>query len=130
MEGGSSHARRHHRRNGLRRPQAGRAAVARRRGRGARAAGARSISEIVLFDRPSPIRRSRSRPARLKIVTGDITDEAQVEALITPETGSIWHFAAVVSAGAEADLDLGYAVNLDGTRHVLNACRKLPRRRA
>ena len=32
----------------------------------------------------------------------------------------------MVSAGAEADLDLGYAVNVDGTRHVLNACRKLP----
>jgi nucleoside-diphosphate-sugar epimerase len=32
----------------------------------------------------------------------------------------------VVSAGAEADFDLGYRVNLDGTRVVLDACRALP----
>lgn len=86
--------------------------------------GRRTIAEIVLFDQAEPIPPLKS-DARLKIVTGDITDPGQVEALITRETGSIYHLAAVVSAGAEADLDLGYAVNLDGTRHVLNACRKL-----
>jgi nucleoside-diphosphate-sugar epimerase len=86
--------------------------------------GRQTISEIVLFDQAAPLPAVEG-DARLKIVTGDITDRAQVEALITPETGSIYHLAAVVSAGAEADLDLGYAVNLDGTRHVLNACRKL-----
>ena len=37
----------------------------------------------------------------------------------------MFHFAAVVSAGAEADFDLGYRVNLDGTRNVLEACRAL-----
>mgnify|MGYP003349853769 CR=1 FL=1 len=31
----------------------------------------------------------------------------------------------MVSAGAEADFDLGYRVNLDGTRNVLEACRAL-----
>ena len=84
----------------------------------------KDISEIVLFDQAQPIPPIEPTN-RLKIVTGDITDKAQVDALITPETGSIYHLAAVVSAGAEADLDLGYAVNLDGTRHVLDACRKL-----
>ncbi len=87
--------------------------------------GRTEISEIVLFDQAAPIPPVEGNN-RLKIVTGDITDAAQVKALITPETGNIYHFAAVVSAGAEADLDLGYAVNLDGTLHVLNACRKLP----
>ena len=86
--------------------------------------GRKEISEIVLFDQAEP--NPPMEPTnRLKIVTGDITDANQVNALITPDTGSIYHLAAVVSAGAEADLDLGYAVNLDGTRHVLNACRKL-----
>jgi nucleoside-diphosphate-sugar epimerase len=86
--------------------------------------GRQEISQIVLFDQAEP--NPPIEPTnRLKIVTGDITDAAQVDALITPETGNIYHLAAVVSAGAEADLDLGYAVNLDGTRHVLNACRKL-----
>jgi D-erythronate 2-dehydrogenase len=87
--------------------------------------GRAEISELVLFDNAAPNPPLDIQDARLKTIIGDITDPAQVEALITPETGSIWHLAAVVSAGAEADLDLGYAVNLDGTRHVLNACRKL-----
>jgi nucleoside-diphosphate-sugar epimerase len=41
------------------------------------------------------------------------------------DTASVFHLAAVVSAGAEADFDLGYRVNLDGTRNLLEACRKL-----
>jgi len=40
---------------------------------------------------------------------------------------TIFHLAAVVSGGAEADFDLGYRVNLDGTRLLLEACRKLAR---
>jgi D-erythronate 2-dehydrogenase len=87
--------------------------------------GREAISELVLFDTAEPNPPLDIQDARLTTVTGDITDRAQVEALIAPGTGSIWHLAAVVSAGAEADLDLGYAVNLDGTRHVLDACRKL-----
>jgi nucleoside-diphosphate-sugar epimerase len=35
------------------------------------------------------------------------------------------HLAAVVSGTAEADFDLGMRVNLDGTRHLLEACRAL-----
>ena len=37
----------------------------------------------------------------------------------------MFHLAAVVSGQAEADTDLGYRVNLDGTRAVLDACRLL-----
>jgi nucleoside-diphosphate-sugar epimerase len=88
--------------------------------------GRQKISEIVLFDNAEPNPPLDIQDARLTVVTGDITDPRQVDALITPQTGSIWHLAAVVSAGAEADLDLGYAVNLHGTLHLLNACRKLP----
>ena len=38
---------------------------------------------------------------------------------------AVFHLAAIVSANAEADFDLGMAVNLDGTRHILEACRRL-----
>ena len=41
------------------------------------------------------------------------------------DTDSVFHLAAVVSGGAEADFDLGYRVNLDGTRALLEACRTL-----
>jgi nucleoside-diphosphate-sugar epimerase len=86
----------------------------------------KEISEIVLFDNVEPNPPVDLGNSNVVIVRGDITDQRQVDALITPQTGSIWHLAAVVSAGAEADLDLGYAVNLHGTLHLLNACRNLP----
>jgi nucleoside-diphosphate-sugar epimerase len=84
--------------------------------------GRETIDELVLFDTvPPPDFADR----RVSAVAGDIGDRAAVEALIGRDTGSIFHLAAVVSAGAEADFDLGYRVNLDGTRFVLEACRRL-----
>lgn len=89
--------------------------------------GARGrLDELVLFDMAEPV-PALAPDKRLKLVTGDIADRATVEALITPATTTVIHLAAVVSAVAEADLDLGLRVNLDGTRTVLEACRKLER---
>ena len=45
--------------------------------------------------------------------------------MISPGTDAVFHLAAIVSGQAEADTDLGYRVNLDGTRAVLDACRAL-----
>ena len=42
---------------------------------------------------------------------------------VRPGYDAVYHLAAVVSGAAEADIDLGYAVNLDGTRHLLDAIR-------
>ena len=87
------------------------------------------ISEIVLFDNVEANPPVNYNNSNVQPVIGDITDKADVEEIIKGGrgAGSIWHLAAVVSAGAEADLDLGYAVNLHGTLHVLNACRGLPK---
>ncbi|HVJ53393.1 MAG TPA: D-erythronate dehydrogenase [Aliidongia sp.] len=83
------------------------------------------LTELVLFDQAAPM-PPLPPDRRLRLVTGDIADTATVERLIAPGTASIFHLAAVVSAAAEADLDLGLRVNLDGTRAVLDACRRLP----
>ncbi|MFC7544195.1 NAD-dependent epimerase/dehydratase family protein [Siccirubricoccus deserti] len=48
-------------------------------------------------------------------------------AAIPPGTDVVVHLAAVVSAQAEADFDLGMRVNLQGTLAVLAACRALPK---
>ena len=40
----------------------------------------------------------------------------------------VWHLAAVVSFAAEADFDLGYRVNVEGTRTLLEALRATGRR--
>jgi D-erythronate 2-dehydrogenase len=82
------------------------------------------ISELVLLDAVAP-NPPLSPDARLKIVVGDIADRDAVARAIAPGTTSVFHFAAVVSAEAEADLDQGMRVNLDGTRAVLDACRGL-----
>jgi D-erythronate 2-dehydrogenase len=82
------------------------------------------VDELVLFDNaPSVLPLPEDR--RLKLVTGDIADRETVRGVVAPGTNSVFHLAAVVSGEAEADTDLGYRVNLDGARAVLEACRAL-----
>jgi nucleoside-diphosphate-sugar epimerase len=82
------------------------------------------IDELVLFDNAPSVLPLPEDP-RLRPVTGDIADRETVRRVIAPGTSSVFHLAAVVSGEAEADTDLGYRVNLDGTRAVLEACRAL-----
>lgn len=60
---------------------------------------------------------------RLEIITLNMTDKAAVNAVVAKGVDAAFHLAAIVSSGAEADTDLGYAVNLDGTRYLLEALR-------
>ncbi|GBD43846.1 UDP-glucose 4-epimerase [bacterium HR40] len=64
---------------------------------------------------------------RLAIVTVDLASDRPLDALVA-DCDLVFHLAAVVSAGAEADFDLGYRVNLDGTRRLLEALRRTGRR--
>ena len=82
-----------------------------------------AIDEIVLFGRAAPF-PPLAPDLRLRVVTGDIADVAAVRRLIGATTATVFHLAAVASADAEADTDVGYRVNLDGTRAVLEACRE------
>lgn len=82
-----------------------------------------TLSEITLFDKVEP--EGLLRDPRLVVRTGDIGDPEQVREVIGEDTQGVFHLAAVVSANAEQDFDLGYRVNLDGTRNVLEACRRL-----
>jgi len=79
------------------------------------------ISQIVLLDMAFP----PNTDPRLKCVSGDLTDKALLADVLGTDTASVFHLASVVSGGAEADFDLGYKVNLDGTRALLETCRKL-----
>jgi nucleoside-diphosphate-sugar epimerase len=62
---------------------------------------------------------------KFRCVSGDVASEEVIGMALGADTDSVFHLAAVVSGGAEADFDLGYRVNLDGTRALLEACRKL-----
>lgn len=71
------------------------------------------------------IRRKSSAPAEplrpgLETVWGDITDEESV-LKATDGVDSVFHVAGVV-AYSRAQRQLMEAVNVDGTRHVVNAC--------
>ena len=89
-----------------------------------RGSGLGSIDELVLFDKAAPA-LPLPEDKRLRLVTGDIADRDTVTRLIAPGTDAVFHLAAIVSGEAEANTDLGYRVNLDGTRAVLDACRAL-----
>lgn len=54
----------------------------------------------------------------------DITSANAFDAMLDGRPDVIYHLAAVVSSAAEADLDLGLAVNLDATRELLEGCRQ------
>ena len=85
--------------------------------------GAREITAMTLFDVVPP---KPPEGARFPVtcLAGDIADAAGASRLADHETGVVFHLAAVVSAQAEAEFDLGWRVNLDGTRAVLEACRR------
>ncbi len=84
-----------------------------------------TIDRLVLFD---TVAAPAIDDPRVRVETGDITDGSRIDQVIDDDTDSIFHLAAVVSAASEADFDLGFRVNLDGTRHVLEAARRLAHR--
>ncbi len=79
------------------------------------------IDTITCFD----VVKGSAQGRGIVNVAGDITDASTVAGLVDRDTGVVIHLAAVVSGTAEADFDLGMRVNLDGTRHLLEACRQL-----
>jgi nucleoside-diphosphate-sugar epimerase len=81
------------------------------------------VRELVLFD-IAPARGFDD--PRVRIVTGDVSDPATVRALVSRDTQSVFHLAAIVSGQAEAEFDLGMRINFDATRHLLEAMRALP----
>jgi nucleoside-diphosphate-sugar epimerase len=81
----------------------------------------RPIDQLVLLDVAQPF--PPPDDPRVVLMSGDVADRALLDTAITPETGSIFHLAAVVSGGAEADFELGMHVNLEATERLLEVCR-------
>jgi D-erythronate 2-dehydrogenase len=54
---------------------------------------------------------------------GDLSVTGEAEKLVAPRPDIIFHLAAIVSGEAEANFEKGYAINLDGTRNLLEAIR-------
>src|SRR4029079_14221447 len=81
----------------------------------------RPLRELVLLDMTA----AAVDDPRVTAVAGDLADPAVIERVVTLDTDSIFHLAAVVSGQAEAEFDTGMRVNLDATRALLERCRRL-----
>nr|WP_294508178.1 D-erythronate dehydrogenase [uncultured Rhodopila sp.] len=85
------------------------------------ALGGRTVTALTLFDVAAPPQPRAAFP--VASIAGDIVDLP--EAAIPAGTDVVFHLAAVVSAQAEADYELGRRVNLRGTDAVIDRCRAL-----
>ncbi|HVY21333.1 MAG TPA: D-erythronate dehydrogenase [Bauldia sp.] len=64
-------------------------------------------------------------PFKVDWRTIDLTVPGNADVVIASRPDVIFHLAAIVSGEAEADFDKGYRVNLDGTRYLFDAIRKV-----
>ncbi|MGE0799622.1 MAG: NAD-dependent epimerase/dehydratase family protein [Lautropia sp.] len=87
------------------------------------------LADIVpVAENPAAALPAASTPAavdapRCEIRTGSLADPEFVAGLVGPELGAVFHLAGIVSGAAEADFEAGLAVNLDGSRRLLEALR-------
>ena len=64
-------------------------------------------------------------PFKVETRDADLAAPGVAESLVAARPDVIFHLAAIVSGEAEADFDKGYRVNLDGTRQLFEAIRKV-----
>ena len=62
---------------------------------------------------------------RVHSLAGDLGDPVLLETAFAGGVDGVYHLAAVVSGEAEANFDLGWRVNVDATRALLERCRAL-----
>lgn len=78
------------------------------------------FSELLLVDIQEP---PALADPRVRCLQADLTAPGVAESLISERTAVVYHLAAIVSSHAEQDFDLGWQVNLDTTRSLLEVCR-------
>ena len=86
------------------------------------AIGGKRIEAMTLYDivRAAP-HAGAAMPVAIE--TGDLPAPGEAQRLLAAKPDIVFHLAAIVSGQAEQDFDLGYRINLDGTRAVLEAAR-------
>src|SRR5947207_2423823 len=88
--------------------------------RPATATAAHATLHDVVAPQPPP-----GAPFQVRSVASDLSLEGEADKLVAERPGVIFHLAAVVSGEAEADFEKGYRVNLDGTRQLFEAIRRV-----
>lgn len=85
--------------------------------------GGQSISELILLDQAFP-NALKDGPIPTRRMVGDVGDPAVRDALFIERPDAIFHFAAMLTAGAEKAFDDGVKTNLHGFMDLLEACRR------
>ena len=84
--------------------------------------GTHEITRMTLQDVVTPTKPANAS-IPINVVASDFADPGAAEPLIAHRPEVIFHLAAIVSGEAEAEFDKGYRINLDGTRHLIDAIR-------
>lgn len=79
------------------------------------------IDRFTLVDVVAPEAPDTTIPRNT--LAADLSAQGVAAKLVADRPDLIFHLAAIVSGEAEADFDKGYAINLDGTRFLLEAIR-------
>jgi nucleoside-diphosphate-sugar epimerase len=81
------------------------------------------ISQVVAADLVPCAVADRRVESRI----GTIADPHFLEAIVDSDVAVVCHLAAVLSGQSEAEFDVGMRINVDATRGLLEACRRLTR---
>lgn len=88
----------------------------------------RRISAILVTDiAEAPLNALAAGHRRVHALPGMLSSPDVLDRIAADAPDLVIHLAAVVSGQAEADFDLGMAVNLQSTIDLINACRRMPK---
>ena len=88
----------------------------------------RRVAAILAIDiAEAPLREMAANGRRVHALPGGLDAPEVLARLVQDAPDLVIHLAAVVSGQAEADFDLGMAVNLRGTLALIEVCRRMAR---
>ncbi|KAF0229456.1 MAG: NAD-dependent [Beijerinckiaceae bacterium] len=82
------------------------------------------ISRVIMHDIVMPTAPAAA-PFSCECLASDFAMAGGAEKLLIARPDVIFHLAAIVSGEAEADFEKGYHINLDGTRNLFDAIRRI-----
>lgn len=94
------------------------------------------LNELVLVDLKADLKAGATAAASSspcsqrpmnRWLAGNLTDPDLLGAAVSEPIDYVFHLASVPGGAAEADFDAGMRANLDGTRMLLDALRRLPK---
>jgi nucleoside-diphosphate-sugar epimerase len=86
--------------------------------------GGTRITQATLHDIVAP-QPPPNAPFQVRSLASDLSLAGEADKLVAERPSVIFHLAAIVSGEAEADFEKGYRINLDATRQLFEAIRKV-----